>query len=156
MGGFGNSGDVLRRHIGKESFIAGAHDPTRAEKILKPPHLVLDPVRRGVYEKLLRVDAAEKSDELGTIDEQSEKMETTRFSVVDGHGNAVSITYTLNRDFGAYLVPAGSGVVLNNSLSDFSNKVKPGGFGRANLPAPGKRPLSSMTPTIIAKNSKPY
>jgi len=47
-------------------------------------------------------------------------------------------------------------VVLNNSLSDFSNKVKPGGFGRANLPAPGKRPLSSMTPTIIAKNGKPH
>ncbi len=47
-------------------------------------------------------------------------------------------------------------MVLNNSLSDFNNKVRPGGFGRANLPAPGKRPLSSMTPTIIAKNGKPH
>jgi hypothetical protein len=45
---------------------------------------------------------------------------------------------------------------LNNSLSDFNNKLNPGGFGRANLPAPEKRPLSSMTPTIIAKNSKPH
>ena len=43
----------------------------------------------------------------------------------------------LNGDFGAYLVPAGSGVVLNNSLSDFNNRVKPGGFGRANVPTPG-------------------
>ena len=64
----------------------------------------------------------------------------------------------LNGDFGAYLVPvpAGNGVVLNNSLPNFSNRVKPGGFGRANPPAPGKRPLSSMTPTIIAKNGKPH
>jgi gamma-glutamyltranspeptidase/glutathione hydrolase len=99
---------------------------------------------------------ASKSDELTTIDEQGEKMETTHFSVVDSHGNAVSLTYTLNGDFGAYLVPAGTGVVLNNSLPDFINRVKPGGFGRANLPAAGKRPLSSMTPTIIAKNGKPH
>ncbi len=106
--------------------------------------------------KTIDPQRASKSDELTTIDEKGEKMETTHFSVVDGHGNAVSITYTLNGDFGAYLVPAGSGVVLNNSLSDFNNKVKPGGFGRANLPAPGKRPLSSMTPTIIAKNGKPH
>jgi len=106
--------------------------------------------------KTISPQRASKSEELGAIDEKGEKMETTHFSVVDGHGNAVSITYTLNGDFGAYLVPAGSGVVLNNSLSDFNSTVKPGGFGRANLPAPGKRPLSSMTPTIIAKNGKPY
>jgi len=87
--------------------------------------------------KAIDPQRASKSDELMTIDEKGEKMETTHFSVVDGHGNAVSITYTLNGDFGAYLVPAGSGVVLNNSLSDFNNKVKPGGFGRANLPVPG-------------------
>ncbi len=71
-------------------------------------------------------------------------------------GIAETQILTLNGDFGAYLVPAGSGVVLNNSLSDFNSKVKPGGFGRASLPAPGKRPLSSMTPTIIAKNGKPH
>lgn len=99
---------------------------------------------------------ASKSDELTTIEEEGERPETTHLSVVDGHGNAVSLTYTLNGDFGAYLVPAGTGVVLNNSLPDFNNRVRPGGFGRANLPAPGKRPLSSMTPTIIAKNGKPY
>ena len=99
---------------------------------------------------------ASKSDDLTTIDENGEEPETTHISVVDGEGNAVSLTYTLNGDFGAYLVPAGTGVVLNNSLPDFSNRVRPGGFGQANLPAPGKRPLSSMTPTIIAKNGKAY
>jgi gamma-glutamyltranspeptidase/glutathione hydrolase len=98
---------------------------------------------------------ASKSDELATIDDKGEKMETTHFSIVDGHGNAVSVTYTLNGDFGAYLVPEGTGVVLNNSLPDFTTWVRPGGFGRANLPAPGKRPLSSMTPTIVAKNGTP-
>jgi gamma-glutamyltranspeptidase/glutathione hydrolase len=106
--------------------------------------------------KTIDTQRASKSDELVTINEKGEKMETTHFSVVDGHGNAVSVTYTLNGDFGAYLVPEGTGVVLNNSLPDFSSRVRPGGFGRANLPAPGKRPLSSMTPTIIAKNGKPY
>ncbi len=106
--------------------------------------------------KTIDPQRASKSDELATIDEKGEKMETTHFSVVDGYGNAVSVTYTLNGDFGAYLVPEGTGVVLNNSLPDFSNRVRPGGFGRANLPAPGKRPLSSMTPTIIAKNGKPH
>lgn len=57
---------------------------------------------------------------------ESQEPYSVHFSVMDGHGNAVSFTYTLNGDFGAYLVPAGSGVVLNNSLSDFNNKVKPG------------------------------
>lgn len=98
---------------------------------------------------------ATPSKELDPPPVTGEKQQTTHFSVVDGQGNAVSVTYTLNGDFGAYLVPAGSGVVLNNSLPDFNNIVRPGGFGRANLIQPGKRPLSSMTPTIVAKDGKP-
>ncbi len=85
---------------------------------------------------------------------------TTHFSVVDGAGNAVSNTYTLNFSYGVGLVAEGTGVLLNNELDDFtaapgaSNAFGLVGF-EANLPAPGKRPLSSMTPTIVLKDGKP-
>jgi gamma-glutamyltranspeptidase/glutathione hydrolase len=85
---------------------------------------------------------------------------TTHFSVVDRDGNAVSNTYTLNFSYGVGLVAAGTGVLLNNEMDDFT--AKPGtanAFGlvgfEPNLPAPGKRPLSSMTPTILLKDGKP-
>jgi gamma-glutamyltranspeptidase/glutathione hydrolase len=85
---------------------------------------------------------------------------TTHFSVVDGDGNAVSNTYTLNFPYGVGLVAEGTGVLLNNELDDFtaapgaSNAFGLVGF-EANLPGPGKRPLSSMTPTIVLKDGKP-
>jgi gamma-glutamyltranspeptidase/glutathione hydrolase len=85
---------------------------------------------------------------------------TTHYSVIDRDGNAVSNTYTLNFSYGLGLVADGTGVLLNNELDDFS--AKPGAsnaFGlvgfSANLPGPGKRPLSSMTPTIVLKDGKP-
>ena len=86
---------------------------------------------------------------------------TTHFSVIDRDGNAVSNTYTLNFSYGLGLVADGTGVLLNNELDDFT--AKPGaanayglvGFS-ANLPGPGKRPLSSMTPAIVLKDGKPY
>ena len=85
---------------------------------------------------------------------------TTHFSVVDSSGNAVSNTYTLNFPYGVGLVAAGTGVLLNNELDDFtaapgaSNAFGLVGF-EANLPGPGKRPLSSMSPTIVLKDGKP-
>jgi gamma-glutamyltranspeptidase / glutathione hydrolase len=85
---------------------------------------------------------------------------TTHFSVVDADGNAVSSTYTLNFSYGVGLVADGTGVLLNNELDDFtaapgaSNAFGLVGF-EANLPGPGKRPLSSMTPTIVLKDGKP-
>jgi gamma-glutamyltranspeptidase/glutathione hydrolase len=88
-----------------------------------------------------------------------ESMETTHFSIVDGAGNAVSITTTLNGGFGSRVVVGGGGFFMNNEMDDFS--VKPGVpnmFGlignQANAIAPGKRMLSSMTPTILEKNGK--
>ncbi len=84
---------------------------------------------------------------------------TTHFSVIDGEGNAVANTYTLNFSYGLGLVAEGTGVLLNNELDDFA--AKPGtanAYGligyEPNLPAPGKRPLSSMTPSIVLKDGK--
>ena len=85
---------------------------------------------------------------------------TTHFSVADSMGNAVSNTYTLNFSYGVGLVAEGTGVLLNNELDDFtaapgaSNAYGLVGF-EANLPGPGKRPLSSMSPTIVLKDNRP-
>jgi gamma-glutamyltranspeptidase/glutathione hydrolase len=84
---------------------------------------------------------------------------TTHFSVVDRFGNAVANTTTLNINYGLGLVAAGTGILLNNELDDFSAKPgAPNAFGlvggAANAPGPGKRPLSSMAPTIVLKNGK--
>lgn len=90
-----------------------------------------------------------------------ESEETTHFSVVDKDGNAVSNTYTLNFSFGTGLVAKGTGILLNNEMGDFS--AKPGSAnaygligGEANAVEAGKRPLSSMTPTIVFKNGIPF
>jgi gamma-glutamyltranspeptidase/glutathione hydrolase len=86
---------------------------------------------------------------------------TTHFSIVDRFGNAVANTYTLNLNYGVGLVAEGTGILLNNELDDFAAKPgSPNAFGligfEANAPGPSKRPLSSMTPTIVLKNGKPY
>jgi len=85
---------------------------------------------------------------------------TTHYSIVDGLGNAVSVTYTLNNWFGAGVTAAKTGVLLNDEMDDFT--AKPGvanSFGlvqgATNAIAPGKRPLSSMSPTIVTKDGKP-
>ena len=94
----------------------------------------------------------------GTIKESEE---TTHLSIIDAEGNAVSVTTTLNGSYGSRTVVGGAGFILNNEMDDFS--VKPGVpnmYGavgaEANAIAPGKRMLSSMTPTIVLKNNKPY
>jgi gamma-glutamyltranspeptidase/glutathione hydrolase len=85
---------------------------------------------------------------------------TTHFSVVDRFGNAVANTTTLNFSYGLGLVADGTGVLLNNELVDFAARPgAPNAFGLlggdANAPGPGKRPLSSMAPTIVLKDGKP-
>jgi len=88
-----------------------------------------------------------------------EGQNTTHFSIVDKDGNAVSLTYTLNDWFGAHVTAAGTGILLNDEMDDFS--AKPGApnmyglvEGPNNAVAAGKRPLSSMTPTIVTKDGK--
>jgi gamma-glutamyltranspeptidase/glutathione hydrolase len=85
--------------------------------------------------------------------------QTTHFSVVDRFGNAVSNTYTLNFSYGLGLVAEGTGILLNNEMDDFAARagaVNAFGLvqGAANLPGPGKRPLSSMTPTILFRDGR--
>ncbi len=92
---------------------------------------------------------------------REEGPDTTHFSVIDSKGNMVSNTYTLNFDYGSKITVPGTGMLLNNEMDDFSMKPgEPNAYGlvggSANAPAPGKRMLSSMTPTIILKDGEPF
>jgi gamma-glutamyltranspeptidase/glutathione hydrolase len=80
---------------------------------------------------------------------------------MDKHGNTVSNTYTLNFSYGNHMMAAGTGIMMNNEMDDFSAKPgTPNGYGliggEANSVQPKKRPLSSMTPTIVLKDDKPF
>jgi gamma-glutamyltranspeptidase / glutathione hydrolase len=90
-----------------------------------------------------------------------ESGETTHFSVVDKDGNAVANTYTINFSYGTGLVAEGTGILLNNELDDFSAKPGvPNAYGliggEANAVEPDKRPLSSMTPTVVLRDGQPF
>ncbi len=116
--------------------------------------------------------AKEISDKIGDIATPSasiapgkpvvmESEETTQFTVIDKDHNIVSNTYTLNFSFGSGIVAKGTGILLNNEMGDFSAKPgTPDAFGliggKANAIQPGKRPLSSMTPTIVLQDGEPY
>jgi gamma-glutamyltranspeptidase/glutathione hydrolase len=87
----------------------------------------------------------------------AESSETTHFSVVDQHGNAVAVTYTINGGYGSGVTAAGTGIVLNNEMDDFTAKPgEPNMFGllqsEKNAIEPGKRPLSAMSPTIVSRD----
>lgn len=90
-----------------------------------------------------------------------ESNETTHYSVMDQYGNAVANTYTINFSYGTGLVADGTGILLNNEMDDFSAKPgTPNGYGLiggdANAVAGKKRPLSSMSPTLVLKDGKPF
>lgn len=106
-------------------------------------------------------DQATPSEDLdhGDIPSFNESSETTHFSVVDEEGNAVAVTTTLNGSFGSHVSAGGAGFLLNNEMDDFSAQPgEPNAYGllggEANAIEPGKRMLSSMTPTIVSRNGK--
>lgn len=108
----------------------------------------IDPFRAGVSQELMPKGFGEHN-------------ETTHYSIIDDQGNAVAVTYTLNGSFGAGVVAAGTGVLLNNEMDDFTQK--PGvpnlyGLvqGEANAIQPKKTPLSSMSPTVVSRDGKPF
>lgn len=106
-------------------------------------------------------DRARRSADMGAaVLSPAESPETTHYSVVDAAGNAVSITYTIEAGFGAKVVAPGTGFLLNNEMGDFNEwpgvTNERGYIGtEPNQIAPGKRPLSSMTPTIVARDGRP-
>jgi gamma-glutamyltranspeptidase / glutathione hydrolase len=109
---------------------------------------VIDPARAGV------------SRDLKPGVPPHEGSNTTHYSIVDAQGNAVAVTYTLNDWFGAKVLAAGTGVMLNDEMDDFTAKLGVPNIyglvqGQANAIQPGKRPLSSMSPTIVTKDGKP-
>ncbi len=93
--------------------------------------------------------------------EMREGTHTTHYSIADRFGNVISVTYTLNDWFGARVTASGTGVLLNNEMDDFTSKTGVPNLyglvqGEANKIEPGKRPLSSMTPTIVLRDGKPW
>ena len=134
---------------------------------LGDPDFVKNPIARltdKAYAAKLRAaiaaDKAGVSQEIKPGVEPHEGSNTTHYSIADAQGNAVSVTYTLNDWFGAKVTAAGTGVLLNNEMDDFTVKVGVPNIyglvqGEANAIAPGKRPLSSMSPTIVSHNDQP-
>ena len=105
-------------------------------------------------------DTASRSADIGAGTWPTESPETTHVSVMDGDGNAVAYTTTLNLGYGSKIVVTGAGFLLNNEMDDFSSKPGvPNSFGlvgaEANAIEPGKRMLSSMTPTLVLKDGEP-
>jgi gamma-glutamyltranspeptidase/glutathione hydrolase len=136
------------RYLGDPAFVAAPVATLIAKDYAAKQRASIDPARATPW-----------TDALSAVPPR-EGSNTTHFSVVDSRGNAVSNTYTLNFSYGVGLVAEGTGVLLNNELDDFtaapgaSNAYGLVGF-EANLPGPGKRPLSSMAPTIVLKDGRP-
>jgi len=165
LAGFGaGSAETLHR-------MAEAMKPAYADRatFLGDPDRVKVPVKgltSKKYAETLRatIDAnrARRADEIKAGDPLPyESDQTTHFSVVDAEGNAVANTYTLNFSFGMGMVAPGTGVLMNNEMDDFSAKagaLNAYGLvgGDTNSVHPGARPLSSMTPTILFKDGKPF
>ncbi len=135
--------------------------------LLGDPDFVKNPLERllsrdyalAIRERIT-LDRATPSREIAPGIPPHERPETTHFSVADAAGAMVSVTYTVNGSFGAAVVAPGTGFVLNNEMDDFT--VKPGvpnmfGLvqGETNAIAPGKRPLSSMAPTLLLRDGQP-
>ena len=122
-------------------------------------HLV-DPAYAAAIRNVTPTDHAVPSAELPQVAEVAqEKQETTHYSIVDKQGRAVAVTYTLNGWFGSQVMAPGTGITLNDEMDDFSSKPgSPNMFGivgsAANAVAPGKTPLSSMSPTILSRHGR--
>jgi gamma-glutamyltranspeptidase/glutathione hydrolase len=147
--------EAMRRYYADRSEHLGDPDFFKV-----PTKKLLDPRYLTKLRESIDPNAATNSDEIkpGNL-APYESTETTHYSIVDAEGNAVAVTYTLNGGYGSGATVPGLGILLNNEMDDFS--VKPGApnmygaiGGEANAIQPGKRPLSSMSPSIVLKDGK--
>ena len=151
--------ELTRKHLIVEAMRRAYHDRTLylgdADFIEMPVRRLLNDDYAAGLRSSLRSDKALPSDMLsGEIQPQPEGINTTHFSIIDEEGNRVAATLSINFPFGAGLVAAGTGVLLNDEMDDFASQ--PGAMngyglvgGTANAIAPGKRMLSSMAPTFL-------
>jgi gamma-glutamyltranspeptidase/glutathione hydrolase len=146
--------EAMRRAYVDRNFSLGdpAFVKNPVDKLLSADHAA------GIRAKINPVKAT-PSASIRTGEVMHENNETTHYSVVDKDGNAVSVTYTINNNFGANVIAGDTGFFLNDQMDDFTSKVgAPNLFGliqgKYNAIAPGKRPLSSMSPSIVTKDGK--
>ncbi len=135
-------------YLGDPDFVQNPLDRLLDKAYAGTIRAAIDPARAGV------------SADLGPGVAPHEGRNTTHYSIVDRMGNAVAVTYTLNDWFGAKVTARGTGILLNDEMDDFTSKLDaPNRYGlvqgEANSIAPGKRPLSSMSPTIVSRDGKP-
>ena len=141
--------EAMRRAFRDRTFYLG--DPDFADV---PVEVLTSPYYAAGLRSTINPEKATPSDMLPGGAVPLEDEETTHFSVIDAQGNRAAVTQTVNLLFGSGLVPPGTGVMLNNEMDDFALVPgQPNAFGvmgfEANAPEPGKRPLSSMTPTFM-------
>jgi gamma-glutamyltranspeptidase/glutathione hydrolase len=147
--------EVMRRAFADRNTYLGDPDVVR-----NPVEALLAPAYIAARRRSIDPEHATPSRSLGPgLGASREKTETTHFSVVDAEGNAVAVTYTLNGGFGNGITVPGLGFLLNNEMDDFTSRPgTPNLFGlvqgEANTIAPGKRPLSSMAPTIVLRDGE--
>ena len=154
---------ALLPHLAVEAMRRAYHDRAR---YLGDPDFVEMPVAKLISKEYaasraatIALDRASDSSKLGEPITVQQGDHTTHLSVLDQQGNRVSATLSINLPFGSAFVPPGTGVLLNNEMDDFSAKPgAPNAYGlvgsEANAIAPGKRPLSSMTPTFVEWDNK--
>ena len=146
--------EAMRRAYRDRTFYLGDPDFVKI-----PVRTLMDPDYAAGLRATIHPAKATPSDLLSGAPTPLEDEETTHFSIIDADGNRAAVTQTVNLLYGSGLVPAGTGVLLNNEMDDFALKPgTPNAFGvmgfDANAPAPGKRMLSSMTPTFMSNADK--
>src|SRR6266567_8231991 len=149
--------EVMRRFFADRNQYLG--DP---DSMNNPVSRLLDQTYVSARRATIDPEHATPSDQVNPgLPAGSEGMDTTHYSIMDEQGNAVAVTYTLNSAYGSGVTVPGAGFLLNDEMDDFAAKPgEPNKFGLVqgakNAIAPGKRPLSAMTPTIILKHDKPF
>ena len=163
LGGFGyGSAAVMHRMIEAErrAYADRAHHLGDTDFYPTPVATLIDKDYAAGRFANFDPTRASRSDDIGSGDVPNESPDTTHVSVMDAAGNAVAYTTTLNLSYGAKIVVPGAGFLLNNEMDDFAIKPNtPNAYGllgdEANAIAPGKRMLSSMTPTIVLRDGEP-